>query len=90
MLCFLEKTCDSAVTIAEATSSNILLLLKFIALLDTIISLLLHMKKSKQVCMEGIVNRTTGVIVLFLPDGRHTIKEGLMQLILGEREISAG
>jgi hypothetical protein len=27
--------------------------------------------------------------VLFLPDGRHTIKEGLVQLILIEREISA-
>jgi hypothetical protein len=83
------KLCDSAVTVAEAASLTLLSLLKFDGPLAMISSLLLHMKESKQIRMGGIANRTTGILVLFLPDGRHTIKEGLMQLILSEREISA-
>jgi hypothetical protein len=89
MLCFLVESCDSTVTIVEAASSTLSSLLKFIGPLATISRLLLHTKESKQVHTGGIRNGTTSILVLFLPDGRHTIKEGLMQLILSEREISA-
>jgi hypothetical protein len=65
-------------------------LLHFVCLLATISSFLLHSEESKQFRTGSIMHRTTSILKALPPDSRHTIKEGLMQLILSEREIVAG
>jgi hypothetical protein len=49
----------------------------------------LHSEESKQVCTGDITHRTTGVLKVLLPGGRHAINESVVQLILSEREIIA-
>jgi hypothetical protein len=61
-----------------------LLLLKFVGLLATISSLLLHLKISKQICTGNIADGTTSVLELLFPSGRQTIRESLVKLILSE------
>jgi hypothetical protein len=86
---FFENSRDGTVTLVGGMSSAHLPLLSFISLLATFGSFLLHSKEPKQLGLGCIAHGTTGVLVLLLPLGRHTVKESLMQLILSERKIVA-
>jgi hypothetical protein len=66
-----------------------MLLLLFVSLLVMIRRLLLHLEESQQICTSNVTDRTTSVLKLLFPHGRHTVKQGLVQLVLSKREIVA-